>query len=926
MLEKGETFGGCRIICRCGHGACGTVYLSEDAMGRRVALKVFDSPEAGERELKGIRNYMALHGDSPALVVIYHVGIENHQLYYVMEAADNAAPPPGDDTYLADTLVLRLKRQGRLPPQEAFRIVLRLLDGLEILHEAKLIHRDIKPENILFFHGEPRLGDPGMVGDFTHTLSLAGSLGFIPPELFDASAKPSPNTDLYALGKVLYCLTTGQEAGTFPSMPADLPLETLGQICLPLEQMCNRDPSRRCQNCAEFRALLQSALAQRRGWKFFLWRLRGDRRFALQCSQRAALAIIALCCLASLAFGLYRHHQHRMAQKEQNRKFYSSQLSTLRERQPLLDVQLASWQDDASWEEALQAAELALTQDDCATAERLVKDVQDQLRTLAVKHVPPRLAATALTSEAMRENGRQFGYLASPLGRWYLPKEARETLQAEANADTVTLFGAESKFRLGKPLNIVQGIPLKFRFVPPGRFQSPTTHTIQDIDYPYWILETEVSVQQFVRFVAWPPTDNSNFQLPMTGLVFNDMLVFCQNTNEYVRASLDWPPGYALRLPTEAEWEYAALGGATGILPPESPFSAEERKIQPVQTGSPNALGLYQMDGNVPEMATPYPELDIDADCAIWRGGDFQHQNRSLTARTIELRDQAVMRNCGFRVVIAPTNADYFEQLYYRGPSLHQAQVQGKTYAGFSNCQAIISSQDAISLAQTLGGHLPEPDSLTAAGEIISALRLDSRFPITTGIVFKDGSWRRLSDLATVTLPKLKPPSPDSKRLFLGMNEHLVYPTSAEACLPSLVIAWDDKEAFRNRPQLPCQQIIKVGSRRYGLLKLKCAGLAVPAILQLTRHQSPVFHDRAELEALLKAIASFEGNIHLGYQRRYHDWIAHDGSRLPWTSEIVQKRSATPLVSAYNQCLVADHGELKAGFTFTAILVELPPQ
>jgi hypothetical protein len=318
--------------------------------------------------------------------------------------------------------------------------------------------------------------------------------------------------------------------------------------------------------------------------------------------------------------------------------------------------------------------------------------------------------------------------------------------------------------------------------------------------------------------------------------------------------------------------------------------------------------------------------LDIEADYAVWRGGDFQHQNRSLTARTIELRDQAVMRNCGFRVVIAPTNADYFEQLYYCGPSLHQAQVQGKTYAGFSNCQAIISCQDAISLAQTLGGRLPEPDSLAAIGQIISALHLDYRFPVITGIVFQDGAWRRLSDRTAVNLPKLEPPTPDSKRLFLGLSDHVVYPTSAEASLPSLVIAWNDEEAFRNRPQLPCQQIIEVGPRRYGLLKLKCAGSAVQAILQLTRHQSPVFSDPAELEALLKAISSSSEAIHLGYQRRYQDWIARDGSRLPWTSEIVQNRRATPMISVYNQCLVADQGELKADFTPTAILVELPPR
>ena len=58
MLERGESFAGCRIIQSCGRGAFGTVYLAENAVGRIVALKLFDSPEAGERELRGIRNYL----------------------------------------------------------------------------------------------------------------------------------------------------------------------------------------------------------------------------------------------------------------------------------------------------------------------------------------------------------------------------------------------------------------------------------------------------------------------------------------------------------------------------------------------------------------------------------------------------------------------------------------------------------------------------------------------------------------------------------------------------------------------------------------------------------------------------------------------------------------------------------------------------
>ena len=87
MLAQGDIFAGCRIITLCGEGTYGTVYLAEDAAGRRVALKVFDSAKAGEHELRGIRNYMRLPEGADGLVAIHHAGLENGRFFYLMELA-----------------------------------------------------------------------------------------------------------------------------------------------------------------------------------------------------------------------------------------------------------------------------------------------------------------------------------------------------------------------------------------------------------------------------------------------------------------------------------------------------------------------------------------------------------------------------------------------------------------------------------------------------------------------------------------------------------------------------------------------------------------------------------------------------------------------------------------------------------------------
>ncbi|MBO4512784.1 MAG: protein kinase [Victivallales bacterium] len=678
MLKQGDTYGGCRIISRCGHGASGTVYLAEDAMGRRVAIKVFDSPEAGERELKGIRHYMSIHSPSSSLIAIYHVGIEDGQLYYVMEAADNAAKD--DEEYVADTLALRMKRHGQFQPQEAFRVVQHLLDGLETLHNAHLIHRDIKPENILFIHGQPCLGDPGVVGDFSHTLSLAGSLGFIPPELFNATSKPSPNTDLYALGKVLYCLVTGRNAGDFPSMPPDMPYETLMQVCLPLERMCNSNPSRRCLACSDFREQLQEAMMVRRGFVRFLWRLRGDRAFTRKCLLWVACAIIVLLCLWGGAFSWHRHHLRQQEIAALRHKAVAEQLSTLRERQPLLDLQMEPLQETLPWEATFKAVETALAQKNVKKAQDVLGKFTEQICNIALRHRPPRITSKELNAETILQNGRQFGYLSSPLGKWYLPQEARQVLQNEADSDAKALF-ANGPIVAGKVFSYVNGTSLNFQFVPPGRFMSPITHTVQEINAPYWILETELTIREFKRQVLWPSGEDDLSELPITGLTLNDTLVFCKRTFELMKTRIDLPPGYALRLPTEAEWDYAALGGSTESLPPARALTKEEKVLCAVGSGEPNALGLYQMDANVPEMVLPYPETNVDAEYVAWRGGNFKGKKASIVDRTLERRDQVVVRHCGLRVVLAPTPDDYYQKTYYNGSRLHYAQLHGKAYA-----------------------------------------------------------------------------------------------------------------------------------------------------------------------------------------------------------------------------------------------------
>ena len=99
-MREGDTFAGCSVICVCGTGAYGTVYLAKDALGRKVALKVFHAVSPDDKVLDALRRYAELPECGNILVKILHFGVEDGHLFYLMEAADNASEEEGQ--YQAD--------------------------------------------------------------------------------------------------------------------------------------------------------------------------------------------------------------------------------------------------------------------------------------------------------------------------------------------------------------------------------------------------------------------------------------------------------------------------------------------------------------------------------------------------------------------------------------------------------------------------------------------------------------------------------------------------------------------------------------------------------------------------------------------------------------------------------------------------------
>ena len=264
-MRTGTDFHGLELLTFCGSGALGEVYRCRDLSGKILAVKIIPKQKLGgewRRELKGVTYYRSLTETSPELLQIHHVGEDEENFFYTMDAADNAALD--GDSYVPDTLAYRL-RAGRIPPLALIRIARDILEGLSVIHTAGLFHRDIKPENILFVNGKARIGDMGlMASEQTILTHMAGTLAFLPPEMrsdnFSAEAAIVSRGDFYALGKVIYCAFTGKSPEEFPSLPASTAMDSgskqLVHLCLAL---CETDPAERCASPNEIRQLLDRA-------------------------------------------------------------------------------------------------------------------------------------------------------------------------------------------------------------------------------------------------------------------------------------------------------------------------------------------------------------------------------------------------------------------------------------------------------------------------------------------------------------------------------------------------------------------------------------------------------------------------------------------------------------------------------------------
>jgi serine/threonine protein kinase/tetratricopeptide (TPR) repeat protein len=234
-------------------GGMGTVFLGHDnALDRRVAIKTL-RPELStavgvERFVREAQYLAGLN--HPNIIPVHSAGEADGLLYYVMDYVEGK------------TLESRLA-EGPLSVAEVVRLGQDVLGALAAAHRKGVIHRDIKPANIFLVDGRFLLGDFGIARGASETAEaltlpgqVIGTLAYMAPEQLNGSPV-TPQTDLYAMGLVLYQACTGRrwnllaapDEGDWRGIP--------DRLARPLRTALQRSPAARWDSAESFARALK---------------------------------------------------------------------------------------------------------------------------------------------------------------------------------------------------------------------------------------------------------------------------------------------------------------------------------------------------------------------------------------------------------------------------------------------------------------------------------------------------------------------------------------------------------------------------------------------------------------------------------------------------------------------------------------------
>jgi serine/threonine-protein kinase len=210
MAARHKVAGRYEILGLLGVGGMGSVYRARDLeLDEVVALKMLrpelcnsvDMLERFKQEVKLARRVTHVH-----VARTFDIGDDAGERFLTMEFIEG------------ESLATVLERHGALPLARVLELALPICAGLGAAHRAGIVHRDLKPDNVMIERGERVvITDFGIarshLRDATQTAqALVGTPAYMAPEQVVADKGIDARADLYALGAMLFEMSTGHRA------------------------------------------------------------------------------------------------------------------------------------------------------------------------------------------------------------------------------------------------------------------------------------------------------------------------------------------------------------------------------------------------------------------------------------------------------------------------------------------------------------------------------------------------------------------------------------------------------------------------------------------------------------------------------------------------------------------------------------------
>ena len=366
-------FGDYDLLERIGRGGMGMVFRARQiSLHREVAVKFIigdlaEHSQAVERLLAEARAAARLH--HPNIVPVLEVGSMEGMHFFSMPLMRG------------QTLAQRLSA-ARLTTADIVRLMLKLSAAVDYAHSLGLLHLDLKPGNILFDeHQQPLIGDFGLARHMDeageiNAREISGTPAYMAPEQRpDGSHRLSRQTDIYALGAILYELLSGAppNSPTEGELPGDESADgsavqharipphvdnDLAAICL---KCLHPEPPQRYQQTLQ---LTEDLTRYRDGNSVSVRHAPWHERIARNVHRHPTLSVAIGAAIFALLLGLattswqWQQAERARAEAKQQQDFAIAQATRMQQLAGLMAAAFPA--EDSAWDDRVSSARNAV--------------------------------------------------------------------------------------------------------------------------------------------------------------------------------------------------------------------------------------------------------------------------------------------------------------------------------------------------------------------------------------------------------------------------------------------------------------------------------------------------------------------------------------------------------------------------------------